>query len=1175
MKIVHGIRIYTLGGETVSAIGLENGVFYWIENGGIAPGIYKTGLILNDDLGPIEEGAELQRSGGLAELRGFSFMVKNSDLLYKTLSDNNIDLNGLRCERVEFISKATRWDGDVPWFRDEMESYAAAAEMAAAWTVNTATSTVTFPAGYSGAQCVHVEGSIGTELNIKKSVPAGTTRCRVVYWVKIEDGEYGFSGGVPSIQGNSDWILTTRTDDSLNLAVYVGSWSNIYTLPDDTWTKLEWLVDCATQKNSLWVNGEYIGAYDFRTVNTSIDYLQFRSQNNQAEIWSLDGVEVFTDTSAYDERILMRGITSIPRWTETEYQINVDPIFSARRSNIATVISEGNREDSSQEDRGAIIPASFGQIEYAKFVRTARAAEKVVMSYNEFPSISAFGLFTEPFRNSYFPVTADDSTTTPVQFTIRVSSIGIWSGLANGTYYPTEWNGYILRVVKGTGKGQLRAIESVSVTIANASADYNFDITITHAFETALVTSGTNQSWVVIESIQRLFEADTWPCKAYMDSNGSEITQNLELYSFEREKTVTVTGDAETVQLDEKPKNFKRLPENAYKDNASGSNNAIEIKTSVFEDDPDRLLGFAFARAVPSLMEDGNLNAWVDTDGHIEAATRRASGLYTLFPSGNFNFYETNTVAAISDKDYETYHQLNFSDGNQVYYNAYLAYEFDRPTVPAGLSFKDVYMGLQMLINFTTAPSITHKVVIKYRRFLGDATTIKVCTHESSDGDDQWRIQDIQDEYFELPVALDSDNKYFFPAFDGVDVGTEFWHTGFATFKLSDVVSEEEYNSIEKFAVFIKMEGGTTRETVVKFYEACLMFKKQASVDKEIYSPFKGRIFNSDMDGRKSHLALIENPIDILEHVCRLQNFADNGDTTTEFGKAYSPNALINLKAEPGGFDNASVNPVRSITTAFQCLQYADCWTDALKLELCRTFFLVNWQNIGGAESVEFLAPESGDIVVTDAITLADVPEGETIGDYEPPNPDNIFAEPIVRYNYNWANGEPQDAIEVKNIHVGAWQSSFTPGISDGIGETIYDLCYELWKKSRKVNEAPSYLTDKWMIKNYTDAVWYLETWVRWQGLSRITVPVYYEKARLYHVGKFVSLNLPHQTNGETIGCFVENMRKDKNRNLTQLKLCLIGEIPDAAWIQKTYNDDDPKWQKTYNDGDTPIQKVY
>ena len=101
---------------------------------------------------------------------------------------------------------------------------------------------------------------------------------------------------------------------------------------------------------------------------------------------------------------------------------------------------------------------------------------------------------------------------------------------------------------------------------------------------------------------------------------------------------------------------------------------------------------------------------------------------------------------------------------------------------------------------------------------------------------------------------------------------------------------------------------------------------------------------------------MINNPIDILEHVLRLQNWSEQ-EETKEWGKEYANVPLIDVSTTEGGFDYEDLDPVKALRPARQILRYNDAYTDKIARSLCKQFFLCNYQKPStGNESVAFIA---------------------------------------------------------------------------------------------------------------------------------------------------------------------------------------------------------------------------
>jgi hypothetical protein len=310
-------------------------------------------------------------------------------------------------------------------------------------------------------------------------------------------------------------------------------------------------------------------------------------------------------------------------------------------------------------------------------------------------------------------------------------------------------------------------------------------------------------------------------------------------------------------------------------------------------------------------------------------------------------------------------------------------------------------------------------------------------------------------------------------------------------------------------------------------------------------------------DWRETHAqpeALLNEPIAILEHILMLQNWTDQGGTEQP-GKEYSSSAQINRDNTEGGFLCSILGPAltsnafdmrpRDLRPARQLLDIGDCWTDDLAQDICAQFYLCNYQDFSGRESVSYLDLSEDSIT---EITLGDI-IGE-IGDMIEPRASEIYVEPVINYAWDQLSGKYKSQLKITNIE----KSSYTTGCAAGFmgtdGETIWGKCKLLWNMTRQIEKIPSSISDCKWIQTYNDALWYINKFVTWQGKRRTTFSVSYATGRLWHVGTHFDLSLPHQTDDITVECIVEEIKKSKNKNTVSVSVIILEDIPTAFFFE-------------------------
>lgn len=312
---------------------------------------------------------------------------------------------------------------------------------------------------------------------------------------------------------------------------------------------------------------------------------------------------------------------------------------------------------------------------------------------------------------------------------------------------------------------------------------------------------------------------------------------------------------------------------------------------------------------------------------------------------------------------------------------------------------------------------------------------------------------------------------------------------------------------------------------------------------------------------------VIDNPIHILEHIKRLQNWSESTnstDTVVNYGTEYSPSAQIKLTGE-GSFDSTSLNEIKALTPARQIFDYNESWSDSLTTDLCKSYFLCSYQDEEGKECINYLLRDENP---SEIVTFDDIVDD--IGKTIEPLPQDIYVEPYVKYCFNYGSESYERELRVTNVNQNNWNASYTQGFTNEDGLFIWNSCKDLFNKYKTIEVPPSELTDQIWVRNYSDAVWFIKNWVKWQGKKRVSFSVDYYKGRKWSVSQMIKLKLPHQTNNSEIRCLIESIDKSVRKNKITIQVVLIDEIPTNFFfydmIQNTWTNPTSldAWQEVY-----------
>ena len=310
---------------------------------------------------------------------------------------------------------------------------------------------------------------------------------------------------------------------------------------------------------------------------------------------------------------------------------------------------------------------------------------------------------------------------------------------------------------------------------------------------------------------------------------------------------------------------------------------------------------------------------------------------------------------------------------------------------------------------------------------------------------------------------------------------------------------------------------------------------------------------------------MIDNPVDILEHTMRLQNWSEQGEVK-EWGKEYPNNPLIDVATTEGGFDYEDLDYHKTLRPARQIKEYREASTKAIAQSLCKQFFLVSYQNpLTGKESVSNMSIRSLTTPTT-TITLTDIigPIGKIVY----PEVRDIYPEPIIKYAQNPASGAFEKTIQVTNTNAAVYDSSYVIGASGSSAELLWARGKVLWEATRNIEQLP---TDRSNLTWYTkdaDALWYLETLYSWMGAistdgtpdgvefdpkKRTSFSVSYETGKDWFLTQHHNLQLPHQTNSQAIEFAIEKITKNikKGQEKVTVQVILYGDTSELEYYVK------------------------
>ncbi len=889
------------------------------------------------------------------------------------------------------------------------------------------------------------------------------------------------------------------------------------------------------------------------------------------------------------------GICNKPVWDAKKYHISAKGYHNKRIAQILTQTNITDYPDASGDTIGKTIPGTWGEVKpktdasdniiyngYVKFIRTADKqiplkTEGTVPFGDHFFESSTEGI-TE------FPIVGTDGADPSKAFNVQLGKEVSWfnssmTPITSGTFAVTGLVDQYIDVVDGLGLDEIRSISSVIVDASDnfgimecTVADYNTEQPNGNSDATL-----EDNSWISVTKHSRGYKPDVWPCFGYIDSDGESLEdKSPEIYSYTEQKKAVVTSENTDASVLEQPESFIRLPEYAYTDESS-DNNELDIDVKLFNGNPDQMDSFLM-KPIVDIEPINTLTLWQVDAASYERHTH--SGFYVLSSSGgasSVTITETNSPTNAYDRDYSTYYEYKAEAG---LYNTrtYIAHDLTLPEIPKNFSFDSVYLGMRLKCksDSTGTPPTDYKPRLRvfWRRFMG--TPIEAFMFDAApSGLDFNTVVDIDclPDFYYTKNNPSTSNKNFYVTDE--DSGDQ--RSGYTIFPLSGISNEHDYNSIEKVAVAWRNADEwltpAPDTSYIKYYDMCVMFKKEVSIKKQIFSPFKGRIFDDTWGGRKDSASMMQTPPELMEHLERLSNWADCSVLPSAgWGKGYAVGAKISTgTTNPDSYDytgDSNFTYLNSYHCAGQVGKYTLGYNDKMKRILCRDYFLGTYYDKDGNACIQRIL--KSETTPSDSVTLADIVDRNKIKIIEP-KPADLFPEPFIRYRKNNATDEYESTIRVTNASAETYDSSYVEGVTGGEAEELWDKCHAIWKKAGHLEKPPSDLTNKTFMNGSdadTQAKDCIFNWVDWMFNVQIQFPVHYNKAKTWEEMHRFTVNFPQQTSGNTYECMLTGI--DVNpyapHDIIITAIMFREDIPEDYMIKDTYQNfgDDNDWKDTH-----------
>jgi hypothetical protein len=914
-------------------------------------------------------------------------------------------------------------------------------------------------------------------------------------------------------------------------------------------------------------------------------------------------LKVNTDVSTYTLSDLGKYIVSDVSWSVEKLNINFSGTNTKRTTYITSKLNTQDYPNVNSDMIGETIPICFGRnylnSQFAKFIRSNSLDEPFQLWNNTYDSFISptpvtidlsvvgdanfvtYNTISSRLNEGYyslFPCVGAAATAPNTTFYFQLAITGVvyvnGSPVTTGQIATSLLVGKYIHSMQGLTEDVYRKIKTAYIDLDIHTSGGIITLEVEDYYEqiepvgNATATAADN-TWIEIVDLEKEYIGDTWKCKEFLTTAGTATTEITGyVYNENKNIDIEVSGAAENITSAVKTaaKNFSSLPQ-AMLSAKDSNNNSLRSNFTYLtdEDSTDSFLIVPFKSYNLATLSPTDLNTKYGISGYNYAA---AGGLYSSIDvydvdSLNYNPDPNNYVFSMN---YKTRNWASSVQKTAVFQ------EFQIPDMSKFDGYSAAYLYLEssffctiaaggLDVNYGNGTNYTLLV----SNFMGTAYTKTL--RSKATWQNTLRYSDSLN-------ALTIGSQDFF-------VNTDT--TGYYNFDISEyVLSKSKRPKYNNFALSFGTEHykTTSADLIQNWTYFCnklaLVLKKSVSIEKKIFTPFAGRIFNdtwTTFSDRKTATDLIESPIDILEHTCRLQNFSEINENIS-LGKEYFPDAAVSTSPSVyGSFDTFTddrVFDLRNTTTAFSLSDYEKCNTGWLKSTLCKNYFLASYTNLSGEESVIGLTREAQSPSIS--FSLADISDRTKIV-IEEPNIQNIYCEPTIKYNWSPALDKFASEISITNTSKDTYQDGYVKGVTSSTDASIlWALGRSLYLKSKNIEQAPTDMTDLYTVggvEGYDLAVDYLYNLLIWQFNKRLNISLHIDKliSNNLDIGSRISIRLPHHTDDVYIeGTIVKIKIKPEIPYICDVKLVLYSLPYEDFVIQDTYDTSAEEWQDTYTE---------
>lgn len=835
-------------------------------------------------------------------------------------------------------------------------------------------------------------------------------------------------------------------------------------------------------------------------------------------------LDIAHGSTSANRTTLRRGIIKSVSYDRFGFNIQYESAHLQRNANILTVINEDSELDSSGESVvsaqiiGKVIPATFGEHEYAKLVRVADK-ETLINS----------GTHTTPNNLTVFPCYKDANESAKYVY-LKASTTNMtdfsWS----------DSDEMYLKCVRGAGQGEIRKVSGTGL--------FNNQYLIVEteeSFETTPASNdganddydADNQSWYSFVEIYRNYKSDEWTGKAFLDDDGDPETNGPPISEYDNGFD---TAGRYTIDI------------------VGSNNNELEFKPGVFENNPDEIKGYTIITPISMERDTGSTDIW---DFGLPYQT---SGIWHNEDSPSITS-ETSSpwVSNVNDRNNSTYYELALSVGANIV-SRFLG-------VPYKIVFPEINQKkidkAYLCVDLECSASVDSGVgiTIQTSGWIGKNEIHLNSTTDSTNGGQIAKPGDST-VYGSIPDFwyTNTDVNQFYPNKD-----TDADYVGRVHYEIPFTEISELNQPNEWYLTFAYGYNNSARTMSIKIKQIALVLESSADVSEKVFSPLQGRIWDTGQTWATS-TDMINTPLDVLMHIKMLQNWSEiSSPPANGWGKGYPASTLINTTSNANGswinYDIDAGTLQYDADTSRQIIDYKDGDTYEICKNLCKQFLMINWIDSDGYENVAQYADKTS-YTISETIGFDDIVPGSKIGISSIDRAD-IFTNFEVNFCGD-SEGNYSKQIKIKDAEKNLTGTDILDAV---IGDITNQEKYELWKAARQlyldhgvVNTAPSDMSNHLWITEYDDAVSYIKELQRMMGVlvvstaetsqiitkipkKYISFTVPYETGRLWAICHRVKVNFPSETDGNTREVLI--LRQNKNISADNPSVTITGLMYD------------------------------